>query len=313
MLSGERSAVHIAGYQGNASILTKALQELADTLQKGSATWEIAFTPDVTVSGNTAASLFEDVNSGKKDICYVASSYLTAKVPALSVLDIPFSVTDRAAALKALDSEAGVILKAEVKQKTGYKVLGFWDNGFRHVSNSIRPIRNLSDCKSLVIRTLDNSGYRSIFNALGFTARTTDVKDLIGVIERGEVQAQENPLANFIGFSIWRYHRHISLTSHYFGVLLLICNHAWYDALTTEQQNAVQAAAQKATALQRGLAEAEDCLSLLKLQAHDVAVIQPANIDIEGMQKAVAHISLIQRTHLTDALTNAYLGITPGS
>jgi TRAP-type transport system periplasmic protein len=313
MLPGELSVVNIAGYQGNVSLLTKALGQLADNLQSSPARWDIVFTPDITVRGQTAASLFEDINTGSQHIGYVASSYLTVKVPALSVLDIPFSVTDRAVALKALDSEAGAMLIAETEQKTDYKVLGFWDNGFRHISNAVRPIRNLQDCKGLVIRTLDSSGYRAMFNAMGFTARTTDVKDMVGVIERGEVQAQENPLANFVGFSIWRYHRHISLTSHCFGVLLLVCNRTWYDSLTTEKQKAVQNAAQKATGLQRQLAAVEDAESLLKIQMRGITVIQPEEMDIEGMKNAIFHTTSSQQAHLPDALVDAYLGAPPST
>jgi TRAP-type transport system periplasmic protein len=310
MLPSAPCAVHIAGYQGSSSILTKALSQMVDELQRNPTPWNIVFTPNVTAQGKTAVSLFDDINTGQAQIGYVASSYLTTKVPALSVLDMPFSVTDRAAALKALDGKVGSVLIAETEQKTGYKVLGFWDNGFRHISNAVRPIQHLSDCQGLVIRTLDNAGHRDVFNAMGFTARTTDVKDLVGVMERREVQAQENPLANFMGFSIWRYHRHISLTSHYFGVLLLICNRAWYESLTIQKQNAVQVAADQATQLQRQLAAAEDIASLLKLQTHNMTVIQPADIDIAGMQKAISHITSLQRAHLPDALVNAYLCAT---
>lgn len=310
MQPDESSVVHIAGYQGSQSILTKALSQLVDDLEIGSGQQNIVFTPDVTVQGRTAASLFEDINTGKTQIGYVASSYLSEKVSSLGVLDIPFSVTDRRVALEALDQDAGAMLTLETEQQTGYKVLGFWDNGFRHISNSVRPLCNLNDCQGLVIRTLDSEAYRSVFNAMGFTARTTDVKDLVGVVERGEVQAQENPLTNFMGFSIWRYHRLISLTSHYFGVLLLVCNRAWYDSLTSEKQSVVLTAANRATERQRQLAASEDSALLSKLLIHGVTITHPESIDLASMRGAVRHITASQKAHLPKVLLKAYLGST---
>ncbi len=60
---------------------------------------------------------------------------------------------------------------------------------------------------------------------------TTDVKDLVRAVETGAVQAQENPLTNLISFGLWRHHRHVSLSGHCFGVLLLVCPRDWYESL----------------------------------------------------------------------------------
>ncbi len=299
-------ATHIAGYQGTASVLTHALKQLADRLKSDIPELNINFDADFTASGDTAGSLFKKVNKGEKHICYIASSYLTARVPELSVLDIPFSVTDRTAALHALDNDVGLLLTAAVEKNTDYKVLGFWDNGFRHISNAVRPIRNLQDCQGLVIRTLDNAGYRATFNAMGFIAKTTDVNDFVGVIERGDVQAQENPLTNFMGFSIWRHHRYISLTSHYFGVLLLVCHREWFNALSIKNQKIVQLAADMATCTQRHLASLQDAQALEQLHAYDVQVIQQDALDIAAMRLAAQATPIHMNKNLHKTLCSLY-------
>jgi TRAP-type C4-dicarboxylate transport system substrate-binding protein len=304
----EHPIIRLAGYQGPGSILTSALTRLADGIhafpEGGACETEI----DVTANGESANALFASVENGSRQVCYMASGYLSARVPELGVLDLPFSVTDRAQALAALDGTAGQLLAAAVARRTDYHVLGFWDNGFRHISNSVHPIRSPHDCQGLVIRTLDNAGYRAALAALGFEPRTTDVKDLVRVVSTGEVQAQENPLTNLMSFSLWRHHPFVSLTSHYFGVLLLVCNRAWFDELTPAQKDALSSAAKEATRHQRKLAAEADALALSELRGNGVQVLAPQELDMASMRQATLPVSRSARQSLPPALLQAYLG-----
>lgn len=300
-------AIRLGGYQGNASILTKALLRLAECLQDSPSAWSCQTDVDAPSQGESANALFSSVEQGTRQLCYVASGYLSARVPELSVLDLPFSVSERRQALAALDGDAGELLAHAVAQQTNYQVLGFWDNGFRHLSNSVHPIRKPQDCEGLVIRTLDNAGYRAALNALGFEARTTDVKDLVRVIRSGEVQAQENPLTNLLTFELWRYHPYVSLTGHYFGVLLLVCNKLWYQALTHAQKTDLTSAATAATTLQRKLAAEADALALVELHQMGVNVLGPDELDMVALREATAAVTQATRLTLSPALLSAYL------
>src|SRR5690606_35578799 len=112
-------ALHLAGYQGGASILTAALTPLARRLD-GGGVGTPHLLPDVTTLGESAASLFASIESGERHIGYMASGYLSARVPELAVLDLPFAVQDRAAALAALDGEAGALLREAVARQSGF-------------------------------------------------------------------------------------------------------------------------------------------------------------------------------------------------
>lgn len=303
----DKPIIRLAGYQGPGSILTSALSRLSEGLQTSRAGLSCDTEIDVTANDETANALFTSVENGSRHVCYMASGYLSARVPELGVLDLAFSVTDRAQALAALDGDAGHFLAAAVAQQTAYQVLGFWDNGFRHISNSVHPIRAPQDCQGLVIRTLDNAGYRAALAALGFVPRTTDVKDLVRVVSAGEVQAQENPLTNLLNFSLWRHHPFVSLTGHYFGVLLLVCNRAWFNALTTQQQHAVSDAATAVTRHQRQLAAEADALALSELRSHGVEVLAPQELDMAALRAATVSVNRSARARLPPALLQAYL------
>ncbi|MDB5955438.1 TRAP transporter substrate-binding protein [Ramlibacter sp.] len=298
--------VHLAGYQGRTSILTAALTTLARRLDEGSV-GKPHLLPDVTALGESAASLFASLENGERQIGYMASGYLSARVPELAVLDLPFSVQDRAAALTALDGAAGTLLREAVSRRSGLHVLAFWDNGFRHVSNAVHAIRTPADCKGMVIRTLDSALYRRTLDALGFEAMTTDVKELVRVVKDGTVQAQENPLTNLLTFELWRHHPHVSLTGHFFGVVLLVCPHAWYETLNAGQRDELQAAVEEATRQQRCSAAAQDETALERLRGQGVQVLGPEAIDLQAMRRATEAVRAESLTGLPPGLVGAYL------
>lgn len=280
------NAVRLGGYQGDDSILTAGLLHMAQALRSQRPQWIISMEQDVTSRRETARSLFTSIDCGVRQLGYMASGYLAAKVPELALLDLPFAIQDRQAALQNLDGNVGKWLSDCIERRTGYKMLGFWDNGFRHISNNQRPILSATDCAGLRIRTLDSETYRQSLSSLGFSPQSIDVKDFVQAMKAGNVDAQENPLANFALFSVGKYHSHLSLSAHFFGVLLLICHRPWFEALPAKQQADLQDAARLATAHQRQLAAAEDAITLAALQKRGTSVVLPHEIDLASMHQA---------------------------
>jgi TRAP-type C4-dicarboxylate transport system substrate-binding protein len=300
--------LRVAGYQGPSSILTQGLACLVETLKSDGWKSDIDWLPNVTAHQEKAADLFASIENGSRHIGYMASGYLSARVPELEVLELPFTVDSRETALSALDRTAGEILTKAVGLKTGFHVLGFWDNGFRHLSNAVRPIQHPTDAVGLKIRTLDSTLYRATLDAIGFQALTSDVKDLVAWIQQDVVQAQENPLTNFMGFELWKHHPYVSLTHHFYGVLLLVCPMAWYDTLKREDRQLLAHAVKTATALQRQLAAEQDAITLMRMQDIGVKVLTKDALDMQAFHKCVESISLNARAQIPKDLLAAYLG-----
>lgn len=300
--------LRIAGYQGPSSILTQGLACLVETLKQSGWTSDIDWVPNVTDHQEKAADLFASIENGTRHIGYMASGYLSARVPELEVLELPFTIDNRETALAALDRSAGEILRQAVHEKTGFHVLGFWDNGFRHLSNAVRPIQQPSDAVGLKIRTLDSALYRATLDAIGFKAVTSDVKDLVSWIAQDIVQAQENPLTNYMGFELWKHHPYVSLTHHFYGVLLLVCPLAWYDTLNQEERQLLAHAVKASTALQRQLAAEQDAITLVRMQDIGVKVLPKDALDMQAFHKSVESISLSARAQIPKDLLAAYLG-----
>ncbi|HEU4378179.1 MAG TPA: TRAP transporter substrate-binding protein [Hyphomicrobiaceae bacterium] len=294
------------GYQGEDSVHTRALRALKAEIGRAVSGVEIELTPNVTAQGRKASDLLALVESGDLDLCYFSSSYLAGRVPSLRVLDLPFLVTQRARAYRALDGDLGKRLADDIGRATGFCVLAYWDNGFRHFSNGLRPIRHPRDCQGMKIRTLDNALHQQVFRALGFEPITIDVKDMPAAIASGAVDAQENPLTNTLNFGLHRTHRYISMTSHFFGVALLLGNRAKFDGWSTDTRQLVGKAVATATHTQRGYATSEDVDCLARLQADGCAIASADAIDLCAFEAAVADIRAAEIARLDPALRRAW-------
>lgn len=279
--------IRLAGYQPQGSILTKALYRLADGLARRlGGKIDIALTGNITASGKRADDLLTMTEGDGLDICYFSSSYLAARVPSLALFDRPFQFAERSAAYAALDGATGDTIREDIAGLTGFRALGFWDNGFRHISNARRPIRNPGDCAGLRIRTVNNAAHQEFFRRLGFEPVFIDIKDMVPAAASGAIDAQENPLTNIVNFELQRYHRFVSLTAHIFGVALLLTNRKRFDRWPPEVRAAVHAEAAEATAAQRLAAEVEDDVCYRRLIADGVDIVPAGNLDRAAFLRA---------------------------
>lgn len=298
--------IRLSGYQGPASVHTRGLYDLASHLSTQGLPTQVD--EDVTAAGHAAKALFAAVESEDAHLCYMASGYLTARVPSLAILDLPMTVPDRLLAYQALDGEAGRKLARDIERLTGLRVLGFWDNGVRHISNRTRPIRSPEDCSGLVIRTLDNDLYQKTLRAFGFRPVVTDVRELRQAVASGAVDAQENPLTNMLNFGIFEHHRYLSLTGHIFGVALLVCRAAWFRALPPNLADILTNAAAATTQAQRTFALDEDGNALLRLQELGVEVVSQQDLALSSFRDAAAPVLASATSRIDVELVQAYFG-----
>lgn len=303
--AGTALRLRAGGYQGPASVHTAGLRRLAAELAPEV---ELDTVEDVTAVGQTARSLFDGIESGAFDLGYMASGYITARVPELAVLDLPFAVADRHAAYAALDGETGKRLAEAVAARTGLRVLGYWDNGFRHLTNRARPIRTPADCAGLVVRTLDNQTYQDTMAAMGLTPVVTDVRELREAVATGRVDAQENPLTNSVVFELFRHHPYTSMTGHFFGIVLVVANAEKLDSLDPASRTRLEVAVRAATVEQRRRAEAEDTDALARLRAEGVEVLAPDAIDLAAFRAVTAPVSDKVLATLDPELVAGYCG-----
>jgi len=284
-------SLRLAGYQPSRSVLTRGMHLFADTLRRRlGARIDIGYVENIMATGRNAVDLLAMTEGDELDICYFSSSYLAGRVPALGLFDLPFPAPERAAAYAIADGAVGQRLAKDVAEATGFAVLAYWDNGFRHISNACRPIVHPRDCRGLKIRTLDNALYQRVLGSLGFEPVVIDVKDLAAAVRERRVDAQENPLTNIVNFDLHKTHRFLTLTSHFFGVALVLCNRARLAQWPEDVRMAVTEAIAEATVVQRHYAAEDDESCLATLLADGVEVVRSDEIDRAAFVAAVADL-----------------------
>jgi C4-dicarboxylate-binding protein DctP len=298
-----------AGYQPAHSPHTRGAEVFAAELRRILGD-NLEFTLDANVpaSGRPASSILDMVEEGSRSFCYFASSYLAGRCPEISVLDLPFTMTDRAAAYAALDGALGKYLKTRMAAATNYRLLGFWDNGFRHITNGVRPIHTPHDCTGLKIRTGDSALHQATFRALGFEPTFIDVKDLPSAVADGTVDAQDNPLTNIYNFGIHEHHRHITLTGHFLGFVAVLVHAPSYDSWGTAIHTAITEALKIATDAQRGFAQAADDEILAKFDPALNDVIELNDAERSAFVDAVQPVVRAE----TEVLGSDLVGLLPG-
>jgi TRAP-type transport system periplasmic protein len=280
--------IRIAGYQDETSVHTRAVRVMMKALLEATdGRIDVEFEPNIVRLGRKAADLLDLVQSGDLDLCYFSSSYLADRVPALGVLDVPFQLTDRRDTRARLEGDLGAILGREVAARTEYEVLAFWDNGLRNISNNRRPIRAPEDCAGLRIRTLPSAGYHATFRALGMEPVTIDVGDIVPAIASGEVDAQENPLTNIQLFGLQKYHPFVTMTGHFHGVALVLCNARSLAGWPEDVRSALLAALSESASAQWTFASEEDSSARSALEAQGIGIVDLDDVARAAFKQAV--------------------------
>jgi tripartite ATP-independent transporter DctP family solute receptor len=280
--------LRFGGYSPPESIYSRAalrLKELIEEQSNGRIAVDIFW--NVLDFRYGAEQLIQMVESGLLGGCYMSTSYLAQRAPRLAVLDLPFLITSRAQAFSLLDGSLGAAMASELEAATGLKHLGYWENGFRHLSNARRPVRSPDDLAGLRIRLQPNDLHQRAFRLLGAEPVLTDVADLVAALRDGRVDGQENPLDNIWTYGVYRYTRYVTLSQHLFGVRGLYLNQAWYEGLDRKLRTVVAEAALKATAEQRALAAHREAELRSKLEQHGLEFIELSPQQVQAFRLLV--------------------------
>ena len=296
-------ALRFGGYQEPESVHNRAAARFGALLQEKLGD-RVAFelTGSILKLGYRSGDLVPMVERGELSFCYMSTVRFSREAPALQLLELPFVVKDRAIAFKALDGAFGERARRDIEAKTPCRLLGYWDNGFRHLTNRVRAIRTPADCRGIRIRTQMSELHGEVFRALGFEAIPADVKEFVDGIGGDRFQAQDNPLTNIYHFGVHRYHRYITLTGHFWGASAFVCNAAHYRGWPRDVQAAVDAAARDATAYQRHIAAAEDAEILAKLDPAKNEVIRLTDAERAAFIQAVQPVIEKHRNRLDTGL-----------
>ena len=251
--------IRMGGYGPAGTTCSRAMKMLGDRISQ-------AFGDDVDVKylwnvmdfGYKGGDLLWMTEHGILTLCYQSTSYLADRVPELDFADLPFLFTTLDEARAAMDGALGAYLSRKIEERIGYRLLGYFENGYRHISNRLHPVHAPSDLKGMRIRLMPGTIHRRSFELLGAVPFSLDLKPGLEAVISGTVDAQENPLANTVDYGAHKVHRFHSLTGHCYLSRGIYVNRAAYESWPDKLREAMHAAARHAIVEQRKLAEEEE-------------------------------------------------------
>lgn len=242
----------IGGYGPEKSAHGAGLRAIREGIELGTnGEIQVDVTWNLMDEGRPNTDLFKLVESGEMFLCYFSSSYLGGRVGELNILETPFLFDDLRAAHSALDGDLGVALREAVRAKTGFEALGFWDNGFRHMTNRLRPIRSPQDMRGMKVRMQPNAIHEELIRSWGAVPVAVELSEAVRMIADLEVDAQENPLANTVAYGVDKVHPYVTMTGHLYGARGLFAHRSTYDAFPDDVQKAVDDSVARAVDIQR--------------------------------------------------------------
>ena len=257
--SGGPITVRLGGYGPADTGFSRALKLIGERLKaKFRDDVDVRYAFNILDLGYRAEEILWLVESGLLTLGYQSSSYMGDRVPEVGILDLPFLFRDTDTARAAMDGDLGRAVAGIIESRMDYRILGWFENGFRHISNRVRPIHLPADLAGLTIRMLPSAVQERTFALLGAVPQRMDLSELIQRVKAGTIDAQENPLANTVTYGVHEFQRFHTLSGHFYLSRPIFLNRPAFDSWPAELQAEMRAAVTEAVAFQRGTVAEED-------------------------------------------------------
>lgn len=220
---------------------------------------------EVKIFGNSQLgderALVEGLQLGTVQMALTSTGPIGGFVPQAMVFDLPYLFKNRAHAYAVLDGEIGNQISKKFLNE-GIRNLGYWENGFRNITNSVRPIKEPEDLSGIKIRVMESKLMLSSLKAMGASPLPMAFSEVYTALEQGTIDAQENPLAVIHANNFAEVQDYLSLTQHFYNPSLLLVSESFFAGLPQDIKNAIKVSATEAKEYERYLSVLAD----LKLQ-----------------------------------------------
>lgn len=234
--------------------------------------------------GKGERELLEAVQQGTIDLYLGSSAPVAGFSPSIMVLDLPFLLREYQHVDRVLDGAIGRKLLDDL-EKAGFKGLAFWENGFRNLTNSKRPVGVPQDAKGLKIRTMENPVHIAAWKAVGANPQPMAWGEVFGALQQGVIDAQENPVAIIHSHKLNEVQKYLSLTRHIYAAAPLIMSLKRWQEMPKEDQELVLKTAVEVAAYERSLGRDSEAKMVQELEQRGMQVIK--EVDTAAWQKAM--------------------------
>lgn len=216
---------------------------------------------------------------GAQEMMVGSTATLVGITKEMAVWDTPFLFNSAEQADKVLDGPVGREIMDKLEEK-GLVGLVYWENGFRNMTNNVRPIEKMEDFDGIKLRVMPNPVFLETFKLMGANAVPLPFSELFTALETKAVDGQENPFNTILSSKFFEVQKYLTVTNHVYSPWIVTASKRWWDGLSKTEQDIIMQAAVKARDFERKdtREEAAKALAQLKENGMQVNEISPAEV-----------------------------------
>ena len=245
------------------------------------------FKCQIQAGANDERASVEAVQLGTLDVTNTSTGPVSNFVPEVGIVDIPFLFRDYDHARRVLDGPIGQDILAKFPAK-GIIALGWTENGFRHLTNSRRPVVKPEDVKGLKIRTMQNPVHIQAFQSIGIQPTPMAVSELFTSLQQGVVDGEENPIPVILSAKFAQVQKHLSLTGHVYSPSMLLMSPKLWNSLSEADKTSFREAAKVGASAQRKKVNDDEAAGIAQLKSEGMEIV--TNVDGQAFRNAMTPV-----------------------
>jgi tripartite ATP-independent transporter DctP family solute receptor len=207
----------------------RAVEAAAQIAKETNGAVEIQIFPASQLGTDT--DMLSQIRSGGIDFMTLSGLILSTLVPVASINGIGFAFTSYDQVWPAMDGALGGLVRAEIAKRGLLAMERIWDNGFRQITTSVRPVNTPADLRGLKMRVPVSPLWTSLFSALGASPSSINMAETYSALQTKIVDGQENPLAVIDTTKMYEVQKYCSLSNHMWDGYWLLANRRSFDKL----------------------------------------------------------------------------------
>ena len=226
---------------------------------------------------------------GAQEMMVGSTATLVGITKEMALWDTPFLFSNVKEADALLDGPMGDKIKAKLQDK-GLVGLAYWENGFRNLTNSKRPVNKMEDFDGIKLRVMQNNVFLTSFNTLGANAVPMSFSELFGALETKTVDGQENPFNTILSSKFYEVQKYLTVTNHVYSPWIVLVSKKWWDGLSKDEQKILSDAAKTSRDFERKDTREEASKAVADLKAKGMQINELPRAEADRMRNKLTRV-----------------------
>jgi tripartite ATP-independent transporter DctP family solute receptor len=227
---------------------------------------------------------------GAQEMMVGSTATLVGITKEMALWDTPFLFSNAKEADAILDGPIGQKVMDKLQDK-GLVGLVYWENGFRNLTNSKRPVTKLEDLDGIKLRVMQNNVYLDSFKMLGANAIPLPFSELFSALETKTVDGQENPFNTIVSSKFYEVQKYVSVTNHVYSPWIVLVSKKWWDGLSAAEKKVLMDAAKTSRDFERKDTREEAAKAVAELKGKGMIVNEVAPAEVARMRDKLTQVN----------------------